>query len=122
MAGGADWFLESKDDGDNAYTLGTGAEVEHWRREEITFVITKDVPPEMVNLDAGDKGKSSGTLVCKDDSGRVHERILSNGKVFMCQGDSLRKGEQFTGFYLRTQTWVRVGEDRQYDPATGLDL
>lgn len=124
MAGGSDWILEGKRDGYNSYTTGSeeNGDLRHWRRPEVTYEITSQVPDYAADIGQGDLGKVSGVLIFRLSPSVVASRQLSGSSKFVCEGDELEPLEKPSGMHQRRQVWKWVGPDVEYDPDTGADL
>lgn len=128
MAGGSEWFLESKsdeletvqimvdDDGD-----GTQETNHYFRQKKVSFTITRQVPIADVTTGEGDLGKTSGILLFSL-ANILKSRALPKDKFFCCTADNTEKIQEAARYFLQRQTWTYIGKAKEYDPETGQDL
>jgi hypothetical protein len=122
MAGGAEWTLDGKKDAYYSYTTGTSSQgtLQHWRRKEVLFQISRQVQESYVDAGEGALGQVTGLLTFRIGAGRVTSRSAAARK-FVCEGDGyVIEGEAYSGYYRQQQEWRWIGEDEEYDPETGL--
>lgn len=121
MAGGRDWVLQRKSAASFAYTTGSEEDgtLRHWRRQEIVFEIARTQPGAFRGK--GDLGSTSG-IMAYSESGSSYVTDVADARIFICEGDQADRADEASGFYIRTQVWRKIGNDVEYDPATGFDL
>jgi hypothetical protein len=121
MAGGREYVLQRKMAAVFAFTNGSEQDgnLRHWRRDEVVFEIA--ATQQGAFRGNGDLGDKSGLLAYSESAG-AYVTDQASSRCFICEGDDAVRADEASGFYIRTQIWRKIGPDREYDPATGLDL
>ena len=118
MAGGRDWYFESKSDGlDTRQLVVDGEETRHFRAKKLVLIIYKQIKAESIDLGEGDLNDVSGIISMT--IGRVVKTRSSARAKFLCTSDETNKEPGPGKYAIRKQTWEALEREEEYNPETG---